>query len=257
MPTSMSFGEHVEALQRAGRRLGAAAAAAGEMAAVPTCPAWDVRALLAHQTMVHRWATAHLIRSSPDDVPNQTSIRESEPDLLGYFESGLDALVAALHAAPDDLAAMTFLNDAPPPKQFWARRQAHETTIHMVDALAATLGRLPATDESGVPTDVAVDGIDELIRGFYTRGRSKLFDGEPLRFVVAPADSDRRWVVDVAERLTVADGDASPAGAGSVTLTGSAAGLYLALWNRGDGVEGDGAAPFLERWHAAQRVRWS
>lgn len=34
---------------------------------------------------------------------------------------------------------------------FWARRQVHETTIHMVDALAAWLGRLPTAPDADLP----------------------------------------------------------------------------------------------------------
>ena len=48
--------------------------------------------------------------------------------------------------APDDVEALVFLNDAPAPREFWARRQCHETTMHAVDALAASLGRPPRPD---------------------------------------------------------------------------------------------------------------
>ncbi len=80
---------------------------------------------------------------------------------------------------------MTFLKDAPAPREFWARRQAHETTIHMVDAQSALLGRVPSTDEAGISSAFAADGLDELLRGFFTRGKSKLFDGKPFVVVVA------------------------------------------------------------------------
>ena len=98
---------------------------------------------------------------------------------------------------------MTFLKDAPAPREFWARRQAHETTIHMVDAQSALLGRVPSTDEAGISSAFAADGLDELLRGFFTRGKSKLFDGKPFVTVVAPDDVDRRWVLRVDERLSV------------------------------------------------------
>ena len=56
----------------------------------------------------------------------------------------------------------------------------------MVDALAAQLGEPPAADEAGIDQSLAVDGIDELVRGFFTRGRSKLYDGTEYRVAVAP-----------------------------------------------------------------------
>lgn len=225
---------------------------------VPTCPAWAVDALVAHQAMVHRWATAHVRGDDPDEVPNQTTIRTTVADLPGYYDDGLTGLIAALRAAPPDLDAMTFLRDAPSPRDFWARRQAHETTIHMVDALAAKLGRAPTAEEAGIDDALAVDGIDELVRGFFTRGRSKLYDGHEYTLAVAPSDADRRWVLRVAERLTVDPGDGSDGPEPAATIAGSAVDLYLVLWNRGGevGVAGE-QQDVLERWRATQRVTWS
>jgi hypothetical protein len=162
--------------------------------------------------------------------------------------------VAALRDAPDDVEALVFLNDAPAPKQFWARRQAHETTIHMVDALSAKLGLVPRAAEAAIDSDVAVDGIDELLCGFFTRGRSKIFDGTEYDVDVAPTDSDRRWTLHVAEHL-IAIADAIPEAA--IRIAGPADAIYLALWNRGDEVEVTGDDGLLDRWRAAQRVRWS
>ena len=117
---------------------------------MPTCPAWTTDALVAHQAMVHRWAAAHVRGDDPDVIPNQTEIRTTVDDLVGYYRDGHGALLATFHDAAPDLEAMTFLKDAPAPRDFWARRQAHETTIHMVDALAAVLGRLPTASEAGI-----------------------------------------------------------------------------------------------------------
>ncbi len=259
MPTSLTFDEHVAALEASGRRLGEYARDAGMAAPVPTCPAWAADALLAHQAMVHRWATAHVRGDDPDAVPNQTAIRTTVADLPAYYDEGLGGLLAALRAAPADLTAMTFLKDAPAPRDFWARRQAHETTIHMVDALAAKLGRAPTAEESGIEKGLAVDGIDELVRGFFTRGRSKLYDGEEYTLAVAPSDASRRWVLRVAERLTVdpgdgQDDDVEPA----ATITAPAVDLYLALWNRGGEVDVEGGrSEVLDRWRSTQRVTWS
>ena len=94
------------------------------------------------------------------------------------------------------------------------------------------------------------------MRGFFTRGRSKFYDGTVYRFAVVPRDTDRRWIVDVAERLTVEPGD-PPAGDVAATITGTAVELYLALWNRGADVAVTGRSEILERWAATQRVGWS
>ncbi len=253
----MSLDEHLSALETAGTRLVALAVDAGMDAPVPTCPAWTVHDLLAHQAMVHRWATANVRGEDPERVPNQTEIRSTVADLPAFYIEGHAALTDALRKAPPDLVAMTFLKDAPPPREFWARRQAHETTIHMVDAMAAALGRLPTADETGIGRFLAADGIDELLRGFFTRGRSKLYDGAEYTAVVEPTDDDRRWILHVAERMTIEPpGSRSDADA-AATITGTAAGLYLALWNRGDQVSASGRSDLLARWSAAQRVTWS
>jgi uncharacterized protein (TIGR03083 family) len=227
---------------------------AGFDAEVVTCPTWDGRALIAHQAMVHRWATANLRGEDTSALPNQTEIRESVEDLGAFFREGLDALGAALRDARDDVQALVFLNDAPPPKMFWARRQAHENTIHMIDALSAEAGRVPTAPEAAIDPDVALDGIDELLCGFFTRGRSKIFDGTEYDVDVVPTDSDRRWTVHVAEHMTAI---ADAAGDEAVRIAGAADAIYLALWNRGDEVEVTGDDRLLDRWRAAQRVRWS
>jgi uncharacterized protein (TIGR03083 family) len=254
MPASLAFEEYLEALDRSGRRLADLATEAGMRAPVPTCPDWATDALVAHQAMVHRWATAHLRGEDPDRVPNQTEIRETVGDLIGYYREGHAALIAALADAAPDIQAMTFLHDAPAPREFWARRQAHETTIHMVDALAASVGRLPTSVEAGIETALAVDGIDELLRGFFTRGRSKLYDGTKYVIVVQPSDTVRRWSVRVAEQLTVEPDHAVVEA--DVTFEGTAAEVYLALWNRGDQLSATGRADALAKWRASARVRW-
>jgi hypothetical protein len=106
-----------------------------------------------------------------------------------------------------------------------------------------------------VDTAVAVDGVDELLRGFFTRGRSKLYDGTVFTFAVTPTDSSCRWLVHVDERLTVTD--LGPDRAGDAAFVGTAAQLYLGLWNRGDEITVEGDQALLERWRRTQRVRWS
>ncbi|MCP3975544.1 MAG: maleylpyruvate isomerase family mycothiol-dependent enzyme [bacterium] len=254
MPTSLRLEDHLSAIENAGGRLAELATAAGAETKVPTCPAWDARALVAHQAMVHRWATAHVSGTDPAAVPSQTSIRRSEDDLNAYYTEGLRGLLEAIGKAPPDLDAMVFLNDAPAAREFWARRQAHETTVHMVDALAAVVGRMPRADEAAIDRGLAVDGIDELLSGFFTRGRSKLFDGEPFTMLVTADDSDRQWHIDVAESLTIVDGPSQPP---RLVVSGSATAVYLGLWNRGDELELSGDTGLMERWRATQRVRWS
>src|SRR4029077_8924823 len=112
-------------------------------------------------------------------------------------------LVAVFESPPDDLAALVFLADAPPPREFWARRQCHETTVHAVDALSAVLGRYPRSDDTWIRRDVPPDGIDELLTGFLPRPRSRLRAEEPMTIAVLPDDADQRWLVAVSPQAPV------------------------------------------------------
>jgi uncharacterized protein (TIGR03083 family) len=255
--TSRSFEEHLSTLESSGDRLLLEVLSAGLDAPVPTCPDWDGRALLAHQAMVHRFATANVLPGDPDDFPDEDTILQEVDDLPAYYREGHAGLVSALRRAPADLEARTFLNDAPSPREFWTRRQAHETTIHMVDAIAARLGRVPTSEEVSLAVDLAVDGIDELLRGFFTRGKAKLYEGTAYTVLVVPTDSTRRWFVRVAEELTVDPGDDPPAIEPDATIDGSAGALYLGLWNRGDEIEVAGRDDLLDQWRLRQHVRWS
>ena len=256
VPALLDFDDYVDALTAAGHRLAAVGQEAGLDARVPPCPAWDVRALVAHQAMVHRWATAHVSGEDPSAVPSDSALRD-RPDLLDYYGEGLDRLVAALRAAPLDLDALRFLRDAPRARLFWARRQAHETTIHGVDAVAAGLGRLPTAADVTISPALAEDGIDELLRGFFTRGRSKLELASPTTLLVDPDDVRRRWLARIGPGFSVdPDGADAPAGGADVTITGGSVDIYLALWNRGDGVTCSDNGRLLTHWREAQRVQW-
>ena len=255
MAEPLPFDRCLAVIDNAAKELVVRAESAGLDAPVPTCPDWSVAELVAHQGMVHRWATSH-VRHDGADIPSEEEIVSQVPaeDLLGWFTEGARDLLVALRLADSDGRAMVFLADAPPPVHFWARRQAHETTIHAVDALAAALGRSPGAKEAGVDTEVALDGLDELLTGFFPRGRSKLAHLQPLTISVLPSDGDRGWTVHVAdERLTTVRERREDAQA---TFSGTAAELYLGLWNRGSEVLATGRPGVLEAWRDRQRIRW-
>lgn len=246
---------HLEGLRAAVVALGRSAGAAGLASPVPTTPDWTVRRLVAHQGMVHRWATATVRRTTADpDRWEEEGRRAADP--VEWLHDGAVGLVAALHEAPDDLAAPVFLADAPSPRRFWARRQCHETTVHAVDALSAALGRYPvAADAPWITTEVALDGIDELLTGFLPRPVSRLRSEDPLRIVVRPDEGERAWLVEVGPRPPVTTRLTGrvdvPA---DVELAGSAVALDLTLWNRSDEVSPTGD---WDLWRDSAQVRWS
>jgi uncharacterized protein (TIGR03083 family) len=148
MPTLLSLEDHLGALVRSGAALREAAAMAELDARVPTCPAWDVTKLVIHQGMVHRWAAANLRGETNHDTSASQAEGKAAARLLDWYSQGLAALVDTLQTTADDATAMMFLRDAPPPRRFWARRQAHETTIHSADAISAVCRRWPTASES-------------------------------------------------------------------------------------------------------------
>jgi uncharacterized protein (TIGR03083 family) len=259
MPTHLSLDDHLQALRQSGDALREAAATAGRDAKVPTCPAWDVTKLVIHQGMVHRWAAANLRGETDHSTSASQAQARAAPDLLTWYSEGLDALVDTIRATPDDAKAMVFLRDAPPPRRFWARRQAHETTIHSVDAVSAVHGRWPRADEVAIDPVLAADGIDELLTGFITRGKGKLHAAEPYTVLVRADDTGHSWTVRISDGpiVTTPGGTDQPGGEQpDAVLSGTAVQLYLSLWNRADEITTEGRAGVLEEWRAQVRVRW-
>lgn len=261
MPSTLTLDEHLTALRTSGTALRYAAAKAGLDAKVPTCPAWDVTKLVTHQGMVHRWAAANLRQDDDHQTAASVAAAAAAPDLLAWYSAGLDELIAAVTAAAADVQATVFLKDAPAPRLFWARRQAHETTIHSVDALAATLGRWPAAADVSIDPALAADGIDELLTGFITRGQGKLHAGKPCTLLVRADDTGQAWTVRISDGpiVTTPGGSGSPGGTGTpdAVFAGSAVQLYLSLWNRADEISVTGRSDLVAQWRSAVRVRWS
>lgn len=251
----METSEFVGHLRHDGALLAAAAEEAGWDAEVGSCPGWRMRDLVRHTGCVHRWAATFVAgRTSP--APLVESGPEHDGELGAWFRTGHRDLVARLAQAPADLTCWTFLA-APSPLAFWARRQAHETAVHRVDAESASGG-----GHSGIDGAFALDGIDELLAGFHTRSRSRVRTEAPRTLLVRATDPPGgaeglgEWLIQLSQeppRVERTDG----AGADCV-VSGPAAGLYVALWNRSGfeqaevEVSGDGSLAAL--WQRTSAV---
>ena len=296
----METAEHIAALRDEGNLLAEAAGRARRDAPVPTCPGWQVRDLVRHTGFVHRWATDYVVEQHQTwvgQVPEAEILASSPPgdgDLLAWFREGHARLVSALGDADPAMRCWTFLT-APSPLGFWARRQAHETTIHRVDAQLAAGAHADGLDP--VAPSLAADGIDELIMGFGGRTSKRGLRSDPPAWLAIHAtDADGDWLVrmgtDAAEvtrgpspghggpARAGSAGDAAGLGGGPIgpdasvrgpsaagrafdgagcELTGPAADLYLFLWNRAgrDRLELTGDPRALDVWRQQVRVRWS
>ena len=250
MPTTLTPDQHLAALRDAVSAFARHAQEAGLDVPVPTCPDWTVRRLIGHQGMVHRWAAANL-RGKTVEIDATERAGRRAPSPVDWLRDGAIDLVAAITTAPDDVQTVVFLNDAPGPRAFWARRQCHETTIHSVDALAAALGRYPTSADTAIDPAVAVDGIDELLAGFMTRNKSRLRSESPMVVGVVAEESPTGWLVGVGPAPAVVTVVASVEVADrcDVRLEGPAVAVYLTLWNRSDELD------LVDLWRAAP-ITW-
>ncbi|MFF3937157.1 maleylpyruvate isomerase family mycothiol-dependent enzyme [Streptomyces phaeofaciens] len=269
----METSEFIRILDREGRALADAAAGAGSDAKVPTCPEWQVRDLLRHTGVVHRWAASFVAEArtayhQEDGLPDLDGA-----ELLEWFREGHRRLVDTLASAPPDVDCWHFL-PAPSPLAFWARRQAHETAVHRADAESA-LGRTPEEIAAEIGADFAADGIDELLSGFHARTRSRVRTERPR--VLRIRTTDTAGTTDTAAGARTADAtgadDAADGAVWTVRLSpeppvtergtggeadseiaGPAGRLYLALWNRSPFPEVTGDASLAALWRERSAV---
>jgi uncharacterized protein (TIGR03083 family) len=265
-----SAGYYIDCLRAEGELLAGAAERAGPGAAVPACPGWQVRDLLKHLGYVHRWAAGYVGQQRPGRAGRASEeeiLREGPGDeeLIGWFREGHAELVNTLAAAGPGLACWTFL-DAPSPLVFWARRQAHETAIHRVDAEQAAGAAGAGPDGPAPPgpafaAGFAADGIDELVMGFLGRAAKQGSWAGPLGSVgIHATDGDRpaaHWLVTAAPGGFAVSRDA--AGPADCQISGPAADLYLVLWNRRDpsGLDVTGDPGLLAQFREHFKVTWT
>lgn len=260
----IAISEHIEVVRAEGRRFADAASRGEWEAPVPACPGWVLRDLVRHLGEIHLWAAANVARrpGATLDLDDRSELATSWPDLAVFWPADDDLidwylqtsanLVNALESAPSDVPAETFL-PAPSPLAMWARRQAHETSIHRFDAESAT------GTTAGFDPVFAADGVSELLYGFYEnvpRPESKTIPLERDHTIHVHADdTGSDWYMTLGPRsITRAHADVPI----HLTVTGAASDLYLALWNRGDDstITVTGDRNLLETWHTYTGLRW-
>ncbi|MDH3192981.1 MAG: maleylpyruvate isomerase family mycothiol-dependent enzyme [Acidimicrobiia bacterium] len=250
----MDTHEYIQSIRTSGDRFVAVLEGVDLEAPVPSCPEWVVRDLVRHQAGVHAWArtiVGQRLQKSPDrDMEQLVGGWPVDSELLWWFQAGYESLADVLEQAPEQLRCWTFL-EAASPLVHWARRQAHETAIHRVDA-ELSAGQRPVAFDPGF----ASDGIDELLTAFITRPNRGPRSEHPTSFSVQCTDSGAGWTVyydgekAVTERYTDPDADA--------LVRGSASDLYLWVWHRlpQEQAELVGDLAVIADWNQVQ-VRWS
>ncbi|MCW2605084.1 MAG: hypothetical protein JWN61_3219 [Pseudonocardiales bacterium] len=242
--------QHIERLGVAADAI-ALATGHGVQREVPSCPGWALADLVRHVGTTHRWAHA-IIDGRLDGRPRDMfglagqhgaqAAAVADDALPAWFAAGHEALHQALMRTPPDAQFWTF-GAGPSPVEFWARRQAHETSMHAIDAQLAVMS---PQDVAPVPTWFAIDGIAEMLEVFVARPGAKA-RSEPARtMLVAPTDHERRWLVTIGPEAVsaeaapdgatgdgaIADGTTADGTTADATLSGTAHDLYSTLWNR-------------------------
>ncbi|HVF19532.1 MAG TPA: maleylpyruvate isomerase family mycothiol-dependent enzyme [Mycobacteriales bacterium] len=203
---------------------------------VPSCPDWDVAALVLHTATVyqHKVACMRLGRRPDDgDWPQQAP----HGDVVRWLGESLGTLVDELVSRGPDAPSYTWF----PPDQtvgFWFRRMAQETAVHRVDAELA-VGSVTPIDEA-----LAIDGVDELLNAFLGGDWSD----EPVPSASGSSIGFRtgghEWSVTMRPAEVVVHRDLDGAAA---TVSGEPTDLLLWLWGGRVGddvvrVEGDTGA---------------
>jgi uncharacterized protein (TIGR03083 family) len=227
-------------LEVEGERLGKVAGGARLDAAVPGCPGWDVEALVRHIGDVHRWAETILRERLTQRLRRDFAGPPDRDGLLLWYREGHTQLLTTLAATSAQDVFWTW-GEAPSALAFWARRQAHETGIHRLDAEQAA-----KVDETPFPAGVAADGIDEWL-GLASH-RTVVPGGRGRSLYVAPTDAPDRWLVTLRDDgITVSRGAAAVA---DCTLRAPANNLFALVMNRCgmDGVAVDGDHDVVRCW---------
>ncbi|MDQ3763449.1 MAG: maleylpyruvate isomerase family mycothiol-dependent enzyme [Actinomycetota bacterium] len=156
---SLHNDRYLDALTAQSALLAEALAGADLQQRVPTCPDWTLYRLAEHLGQSHRWVTEIVTRRvttqpGPGELPLATA-PEDVDGLCAWLREGAGELADAIRAAGPQTPVWSWADDHS--VGFWARRAAHETTVHRADAELA-LGR-----EFTVEADLAADAISEWL----------------------------------------------------------------------------------------------
>lgn len=172
---------------------------------VPTCPDWSLQRLARHTGGALRWAELLVRTRAREEVPDEKVPLGEGPENAGDLDAWLaetgDMLVATLREAGPDAEVWSWAGI--PTSGFWARRMAHELTVHRADAALAA--GLPYE----VAPDIAADAVDEWLQIVEFVQRAMPHDGArelrgPGRSIHLHAtdgtpELDAEWLVELTE----------------------------------------------------------
>lgn len=207
---------------------------------VPSCPEWSVDDLVRHLGEVYLHKTTAMREGAepenwpPDYVKDAAAVElldDAYRQLTGEFVTRDPAEPSGTWYGPDQTAG------------FWIRRMAQETVIHRIDAeLGARKQVTPVAD------DLAIDGIDELLKVFVSYSVSNwaryfteaLADSPGHSFLITAdattASPSVSWLVTMAPGRFSVEGGPGERISGTVTpdvtVSGAPAAVLRWAWNR-------------------------
>jgi uncharacterized protein (TIGR03083 family) len=199
-------------------------AARGRGLAVPSCPGWTLDDLVGHLAEVYRHWTAQVLAAHPAghvEVPDGDEPPMSDP--ISMLDREVVRLVGALQDAGSDAPCWNW-SGTDLVVAWVARRMAHESAVHRVDAEMAAGLTTP------IETELAVDGIDERLDvhlGTDIVDVPEVSLGGSICLVCS--DADAAWVIDTNQDTLRWRSGRGPADA---VLVGTASDLLLFTWNR-------------------------
>ncbi|GAB3547374.1 maleylpyruvate isomerase family mycothiol-dependent enzyme [Arthrobacter tumbae] len=163
-PYTLTFDRYRERMEKDFSRLLELTRSADLTARVPACPDWDIEQLVRHTALVYL-QKAETIRTGTKPQGRWVPEEILQLGPVEILEACYERITAEFDAHnPSDPAESWVAEDQT--VGFWIRRLAHETSIHRYD-LEAALG-----DPQPIGTDLAIDGIDEVLTVMFERGRS-------------------------------------------------------------------------------------
>lgn len=225
----MNIQAHHEALQEQAAALRSAAVRAGGEATVPTCPRWDVRALVRHLAKVYGMVLLALDTEPDAQRPQPESAPEAFDAALDCWDERLAALLPKLAERDPHRPVWAFFLDGTPAA--WARRMLHETAIHRLDVELAAGGA-----EHGLVFEpqLAADGADEMLSVIAPLGDWSLAQ-RTGKVLYHAADAERAWLVTYRAGAAPQVGrpdDAALDHKVDATVAGTADAVYRRVWGR-------------------------
>jgi uncharacterized protein (TIGR03083 family) len=241
--TTPAYSELVTAVRREGEGI-LTAAGMGLDADVPTCEDWDLAELVEHVSRVYSrvgYLVSHRVTQRPESVPD---LPDGAP--LEVLSGLLDELVHTLAECDAETPVWTWVFDVPGTASFWARRMAHESSVHRYDAQASHGVVQP------IDAELAGDGIDEFIDVIAPRIYGRDGVSGPTGSVALQSSDDGSWW------LTLEPGGISRhdvLNEPQVAVSGTSSALLLAACGRvpWPSLDVTGDVDLLNRWTAAMR----